>query len=111
MTFAVEHRILRLTALRSHPRSVGCAHTETLMRKHNFYAGPSTLPLPVLEEMNENLVDYHGMGLSLIETSRWPRSRPRGSVSHLMKQFTTASPRSAGCGWSDSGRPALRIAS
>jgi phosphoserine aminotransferase len=39
------------------------------MRKHNFYAGPSTLPLPVLEEMKENLVDYHGMGLSLIETS------------------------------------------
>jgi phosphoserine aminotransferase len=39
------------------------------MRKHNFYAGPSTLPLPVLEELRETIVDYHGMGLSIIETS------------------------------------------
>lgn len=39
------------------------------MRKHNFYAGPSTLPLPVLEELQRTMVDYHGMGLSLVETS------------------------------------------
>ena len=39
------------------------------MRKHNFYAGPSTLPLPVLEEIQKTIVDYHGMGLSIIETS------------------------------------------
>ncbi|MFW5783385.1 MAG: 3-phosphoserine/phosphohydroxythreonine transaminase [Spirochaetota bacterium] len=39
------------------------------MRKHNFYAGPSTLPLPVLEEIQRHIVDYHGMGLSIIETS------------------------------------------
>ncbi|MFW5783755.1 MAG: 3-phosphoserine/phosphohydroxythreonine transaminase, partial [Spirochaetota bacterium] len=39
------------------------------MRKHNFYAGPSTLPLPVLEELQRQMVDYHGMGLSLMETS------------------------------------------
>ena len=39
------------------------------MRKHNFNAGPSTLPLPVLEELQETMVDYHGLGLSLIETS------------------------------------------
>jgi phosphoserine aminotransferase len=39
------------------------------MRKHNFYAGPSTLPLPVLEELQRTIVDYHGMGLSIIETS------------------------------------------
>jgi len=39
------------------------------MRKHNFYAGPSTLPLPVLEELRDQMVDYHGLGLSLVETS------------------------------------------
>lgn len=39
------------------------------MRKYNFYAGPSTLPVEVLEELQENMVDYKGMGMSLIETS------------------------------------------
>lgn len=39
------------------------------MRKHNYYAGPSTLPLSVLEELQRTMVDYHGMGLSIIETS------------------------------------------
>jgi phosphoserine aminotransferase len=38
-------------------------------RKFNFYAGPSTLPLSVLEELQSELVDYKGMGLSLVETS------------------------------------------
>ncbi len=39
------------------------------MRKHNFYAGPSTLPLSVLEELQRTMVEYHGMGLSIVETS------------------------------------------
>ena len=39
------------------------------MRKHNFYAGPSALPLPVLEELQKTMTDYHGLGLSLVETS------------------------------------------
>ncbi len=39
------------------------------MRKFNFYAGPSTLPLEVLEELKEEIADYHGEGLSMIETS------------------------------------------
>ncbi len=38
-------------------------------RKYNFFAGPATLPLPVLEQMRDELVDYNGIGLSLIETS------------------------------------------
>jgi len=38
-------------------------------RKFNFYAGPATLPLPVLETMAKDFVDYKGMGMSLIETS------------------------------------------
>ena len=38
-------------------------------RKHNFSAGPCTLPLEVLEEAQQELVDYHGTGMSLIEMS------------------------------------------
>ncbi len=40
-----------------------------MSRKYNFYAGPATLPLTVLEQIQEELVDYKGMGFSLIETS------------------------------------------
>ncbi|MFW6364353.1 MAG: 3-phosphoserine/phosphohydroxythreonine transaminase [Spirochaeta sp.] len=39
------------------------------MRKYNFSAGPSTLPVSVLETLRDDLVDYQGMGLSLIEAS------------------------------------------
>lgn len=38
-------------------------------RVHNFSAGPSILPLPVLEEVRDELVDYQGTGMSLIEMS------------------------------------------
>ena len=38
-------------------------------RKLNFYAGPSTLPAPVLEELAETVTEHHGNGISLIETS------------------------------------------
>ena len=40
-----------------------------MSRKINFYAGPSVLPVEVLEQLRDEIVDYHGMGLSLIETS------------------------------------------
>ena len=38
-------------------------------RKHNFSAGPCTLPLSVLEEAQAEFVDYQGAGMSLIEMS------------------------------------------
>ncbi len=38
-------------------------------RKHNFSAGPCTLPLEVLEEAQKEFVDYQGAGMSLIEMS------------------------------------------
>lgn len=38
-------------------------------RKHNFNAGPGALPLPVLEHIQQHLVDYQGLGLSLLEMS------------------------------------------
>ena len=38
-------------------------------RVYNFSAGPCTLPLDVLEEVQSELVDYKGMGMSLLEMS------------------------------------------
>lgn len=38
-------------------------------RVHNFCAGPCTLPLEVLEEAQQEFVDYRGTGMSLIEMS------------------------------------------
>jgi phosphoserine aminotransferase len=38
-------------------------------RKHNFYAGPSVLPVEVLEEIKANITDFQGNGYSLIEAS------------------------------------------
>ena len=38
-------------------------------RKLNFYAGPSVIPVEVFETIQEELLDYQGSGLSLMETS------------------------------------------
>lgn len=38
-------------------------------RIHNFSAGPSALPLPVLEQVQEELVDFRGEGASIMEMS------------------------------------------
>ncbi len=39
------------------------------MRKLNFSAGPCIMPVEVLEEIRDNIVDFEGHGLSLIENS------------------------------------------
>jgi len=44
------------------------------MRVYNFAAGPSTLPLPVLELAQKELLDYQGTGMSIIEMSH--RGKP-----------------------------------
>ena len=38
-------------------------------RIHNFNAGPAALPLPVLEEIKEELLDFKGSGMSVLEVS------------------------------------------
>ena len=38
-------------------------------RKHNFNAGPTVLPLPVLERVQSELLNYGGTGMSLMEMS------------------------------------------
>lgn len=38
-------------------------------RVFNFYAGPATLPLPVLKEAQKDLLNYKGTGMSVMEMS------------------------------------------
>jgi phosphoserine aminotransferase len=45
------------------------ASERTMKRALNFNAGPGTLPLPVLERMREELLDYRGTGMSVMEMS------------------------------------------
>lgn len=47
-----------------------------MTRVYNFSAGPAVLPLPVLERVREELTDWHGCGMSVME------------LSHRGRQFT-----------------------
>src|SRR5580704_6455333 len=38
-------------------------------RAYNFNAGPAAIPVPVLEKMRDELIDYHGTGMSVMELS------------------------------------------
>ena len=38
-------------------------------RVYNFSAGPSVLPLPVLEKVRDDLLNYQGSGQSVMEMS------------------------------------------
>src|SRR5690606_41911479 len=42
---------------------------------YNFGAGPAMLPFPVMQRIREELLDYRGMGVSVIE------------ISHRSKEF------------------------
>ncbi|MDR1657383.1 MAG: 3-phosphoserine/phosphohydroxythreonine transaminase [Deltaproteobacteria bacterium] len=39
------------------------------MRVFNFNGGPAALPLPVLREVQEEFLDWHGTGMSIVENS------------------------------------------
>lgn len=49
-------------------------------RVYNFYPGPATLPLPVLERAKEELLDYKGTGVSVMEISH--RSKEYDQLHH-----------------------------
>jgi phosphoserine aminotransferase len=42
---------------------------QTIRRAFNFNAGPGALPLPVLERIREELLDWRGSGMSVMEMS------------------------------------------
>jgi phosphoserine aminotransferase len=65
--------------------------THELKRALNFNAGPSALPLAVLERVREELLDWHGSGMSVMEMShRSPEfeSIIAGAEAGLRKQLT-----------------------
>ena len=37
------------------------------MKKHNFNSGPSILPQQVLEQASQAILDFNGIGLSILE--------------------------------------------
>ncbi len=59
-----------------------------MSRKMNFFAGPSVLPVEVLEQLHEDFLDYKGYGLSMIEASH------RGQPFETMYQETLSLLRS-----------------
>ncbi len=40
-----------------------------MYRKKNYFAGPSVMPVEVLQQLADEMVDYQGQGLSMIEAS------------------------------------------
>jgi len=62
-------------------------------RVYNFYAGPARLPLPVLQKAQEELLDFQGTGMSLMEISH--RSKQYDAIhkkaSSLVKELTNLS--------------------
>jgi phosphoserine aminotransferase len=57
-----------------------------MSRKYNFYAGPATLPFPVLTQIKEEMEDFHGIGMSIIETSH--RSKTYDNVHNEAIELT-----------------------
>jgi phosphoserine aminotransferase len=49
--------------------STSTASERAVKRLHNFNAGPGALPLPVLERIREELLDWRGSGMSVMEMS------------------------------------------
>jgi len=59
-------------------------NTRPVHRVDNFGAGPSALPLPVLERAQEELLDFSGSGMSMLELSH--RDRRYEAVYHRAVQ-------------------------
>ncbi len=55
------------------------------MRVFNFAAGPSTLPLPVLQQAQKELLNYNNTGMSIIEMSH--RGKPFMAVNDEANQL------------------------
>ena len=58
-------------------------------RVYNFYAGPATLPLPALKKAQEELLDFKGTGMSLMEISHRSKeyAEVHVEVSNLVREL------------------------
>ena len=62
--------VARKATLASRPARAGVVVRAALgERKFNFSAGPACLPLDVLEDCKEDLINYKGTGMSVMEMS------------------------------------------
>src|SRR6266446_299374 len=59
----------RHTKEETHAVSHATVSARTVKRVFNFNAGPGALPLPVLERIREELLDWRGSGMSVMEMS------------------------------------------
>lgn len=59
-----------------------------MARAHNFSAGPSPLPTAILDEVGRELLDYRGLGASLLEVSH--RSSEYTEVEASLREDLTA---------------------
>jgi phosphoserine aminotransferase len=55
-----------------------------MSRKFNFSAGPAILPLPVLEQAQAEMLDWHGSGMSVMEMSH--RDKEFSSIAAAAEQ-------------------------
>jgi len=58
-------------------------------RIYNFYPGPATLPLPVLKKAQQELLDFQGTGMSLMELSHRSKeySEVHTQATNLVKEL------------------------
>lgn len=56
---------------------------------YNFYAGPATLPLPALKKAQDELLDFQGTGMSLMEISHRSKeyAKMHAEASWLVKEL------------------------
>lgn len=59
------------------------------MRNYNFSAGPSMLPEEVLKQVQKDLLDYEGTGMSVMEMSH--RSKPYEAINAEAEYATSPS--------------------
>lgn len=55
-----------------------------MTRAYNFCAGPASLPTEVLEQAAQEMLDYQGRGLSVMEMSH--RSNEYAEIAHQAEQ-------------------------
>ncbi len=62
------------------------------MRAHNFSAGPAGLPLEALEQARDELLDFEGTGMSILEQSHRdaPYAAVHAEVQSLIRELTGA---------------------
>ena len=62
-------------------------------RVYNFYPGPATLPIQALKKANEELLDYKGTGMSVMELSHRSKAYAEihTSASNLVKELMNIS--------------------